>query len=167
MLPSNDLHIVVDALFATKETIATASAHDVRVTWSQNCQHKKKLFAVLSDGLPKRSWRMACVPGSEGELDQHFFVFNDSKSMMGGSTAFQLQDTSDAGLSRKGCTPEIARDLSKLSKESLTWLVSQIADASLQSCGASEASMVSHVTGISVMHWNKTHPWVGKRVEVV
>lgn len=110
---------------------------------------------------------MACVPGSEGELDQHFFVFNDSKSMMGGSTAFQLKDTPDVGIGHNGCTPAIARDLNKLSKESLTWLVGQVADASLQSCGASETSMVSHVTNIPVMHWSKNHPWIGRKVEVV
>lgn len=88
-LPKNDLHMVVDALFATRETITTASSLDICVTWSQNSAHKANLHSLLADGLPKGRWRMACVPGEEGHRDHYYFVLNDSKMMMGGSTAFQ------------------------------------------------------------------------------
>lgn len=108
---------------------------------------------------------MACRPCEEGLLDQHYFVYNDSKSMMGGTTAFQPREPE---LIWSGsCTPAIARDLSRLNKETLTWLVSQLPNASLLSCGATEASMVTHITSILPEHWAKKHPWIGRKAEVV
>ena len=59
-LPKNDLHVVVDALFPTKETIATASSQNIGVTWSQNSHHKKSVMTVLSDGLLEKEWEMVC-----------------------------------------------------------------------------------------------------------
>jgi hypothetical protein len=70
-------------LFPTAETIATASAAGIRITWSQNAAHKPHLMSVLSDGLSKKEWRLACVP-SEDSVDQHYFVLSDSKLMIGG-----------------------------------------------------------------------------------
>jgi hypothetical protein len=67
----------------------------------------------------------------------------------------------------KGCTPNIARSLNKLPKEALTWLVSNLPDCSLQECGSTEASMVSHITHIPCEHWTSSHPWIGKQVTVV
>ena len=84
-----------------------------------------------------------------------------------GSTAFQPIDGKDDSVLWKGCTPNIARDLAKLKKETLTWLVTQLPDVSLHSCGSTEVSMVSHITNIPVIHWAKSHPWTGKTVEVV
>lgn len=68
---------------------------------------------------------------------------------------------------RTGCNPNIARDLYRLDKETLTWLITQLPNASLQTCGSSEVSMVSHITSIEPEHWAKTHPWLGKSIEVV
>lgn len=81
--------MVVDALFPTVESLATASSEDICVTWSQNSAHKSRVMAVLSDALPKKQWRSICIPSNDGFLDQHFFVYHDTKLMMGGSTAFQ------------------------------------------------------------------------------
>jgi hypothetical protein len=78
-LPTTDLHIVVDALFPTADAIASASSLGICLTWSQNSHHKQALFKVLSDGLPKKRWRTACVPGEDNLPDQHFFVYSDSK----------------------------------------------------------------------------------------
>lgn len=165
-LPANDLHVVVDALFPTTDSIATASSLNIAITWSQNSAHKSNLFQVLSDGLPKKKWRTACVPQQEGLMDQHYFVFHDSKVMMGGTTAFQPEHQ-DLHQWPNGASPEIARDLSKLSKSTLTWLVSQLPNTSLHDCGATEASMASHITSIPPEHWAKKHPWISKSVEVV
>jgi hypothetical protein len=81
-LPNDDVHVIVDALFPTAETIATATAAGIRVTWSQNAAHKSHLMSVLSDGLAKKEWRAACIPTES--LDQHYFVLSDSKVMIGG-----------------------------------------------------------------------------------
>jgi len=146
-LPHNDIHVVVDALFPTTEAIATASSFDIRVTWSQNKAHQTDMFEVLSDGLAKGQWRTALLPDANA-IPSHFFVFNDSKAMMGGSTGFQTEEVEI--LFRNGCTPSIARDLSRLNKESLTWLVSILPNASLNTCGSNISSMV----------FDK-EPWIG------
>ena len=167
LLPSNDLHVVADALFPTAETIGTASSLDIRLTWSQNAAHQAKLVDFYSDALPHGLWRSACVPSGDNLVSKHFFLFQDSKLMIGGSTAFQIGEQPPRLPWKEGCTPSIARDLSTLKKESLTWLVTALPDASLHDCGSTNASMVSHITGISPEHWAKSHPWIGKKVEVV
>jgi hypothetical protein len=86
--------------------------------------------------------------------------------MMGGSTGFQLEEKESLD-SWEGCTPAIARDLAKLDKSTLTFLVTKFPDVSLASCGTSKASMVTTLTGIQPEFWSKTHPWIGKNVEVV
>jgi hypothetical protein len=40
-------------------------------------------------------------------------------------------------------------------------------NASLLSSKASEAAMVTPLTFIPVMHWNKNHSWVDRQMEVV
>ena len=110
-LPKDDLHVVVDALFPTKETLATASSLNICVTWSQNSAHKSAIMSVLSNGLLKKQWRLICIPSGDGLLDQHSFLYNDAKLMMGGSTAFQAPDNAMESQWRAGCTSNIARDL--------------------------------------------------------
>jgi hypothetical protein len=177
-LPRDDLHILVDALFPTLDAINTASSLNVCLTWSQNSQHQLNLFKVLSDGLKKKQWRMACCSSGDNLPDRYFFVYSDSKIMMGyccccfstdsilgGSTGFQLPAQEIPRFNE--CIPEIARDLYRLEKSSLVYLVNLSPDCSLSQCGTSKSSMVSHITGIPPEHWAKTHPWIGKNVSVV
>jgi hypothetical protein len=166
-LPIDDTHVVVDALFPTKDSLAKASSLDIRITWSQNAQHQSVIHDTLCEDLPKKRWRSVSVPQAES-VTQHYFVFNDSKAMMGGSTAFQLQadldiDVDDFG----GCSPEIARDLATCDKKTLAWLIGKVPGCSLRDCGSTAPSMVSHLTNLSPEVWAKTHPYVGKTVIVV
>jgi hypothetical protein len=69
-------------LFATEDTLAKAAALNIKVTWSQSATSKKSLLSVLSDGLPKKKWRLATIPHPES-YDQHYFVYNDSKLVIG------------------------------------------------------------------------------------
>lgn len=160
------MHVIVDALFPNAESIAFASSRDIAVTWSQNTAHKSKLFSVLSDGLPQKRWRLACQPDEEGLMDRHYFVYHDSKVMMGGSTAFQPPGSGNT-IWGTGCTPSLARDLYRLEKSTLSWLITQLPNTSLQRCGSTEAAMISHITSIPPEHWAKKHPWIGRKVEVV
>lgn len=121
------------------------------------------ILGLLSDGLKRKRWRLACVPGEEGQVNQHYFVYNDSKMMMGYETTFHLlvlhllilqvqllfsADDQDLPPTWNGCTPKIARDLGKLQKETLTWLITQLSNKDLHSCGNTEATKVSHITNI-------------------
>ena len=84
-----------------------------------------------------------------------------------GSTAFQPEDDPELPLNWKGCTPRIARSFNTLPKESLTWMVTRMPDCSIQACGSTGPSMISHITGIPCEHWATSHPWIGKQVAVV
>jgi hypothetical protein len=137
------------------------------VTWSQNSGHLKRLHAALSDALPKGRWRTAKIKGTDGLPDKHYFVYNDSKVMMGGSTAFQPSDDEQESLWSHGCTPSIARNLATLDKEALTWLCNVIPHANLREAGATPSSMVTHITQIPPEHWATIHPWIGRNVQVV
>jgi hypothetical protein len=163
----DDTHIVVDALFPSKDSIKTAAALDVRLTWSQNANHQSQIHEALLHNLPKKKWRSVSVPQPES-ITQHYFVYNDSKAMMGGSTAFQIEeDLDEIGLLLKGCSPEIARDLARLDRNTLTWLIGKLPNKTLLESGASVSSMVTHITKFSPDLWAKSHPMVGRNVNVV
>jgi hypothetical protein len=82
-LPVHDTHIVVDALFPTATSLDFAEAAGIKLTWSQNAAHKANLMSVMSEGLTYKRWRMVCVPQKQG-FDQLYFVYSDSKLIMGG-----------------------------------------------------------------------------------
>jgi hypothetical protein len=48
---ADNLHVSVDALFATDDTIACAIAHGVSLTWSRNSEHMKSMILVCIPGL--------------------------------------------------------------------------------------------------------------------